>query len=286
MFLFYRNQGERRYGLQPISPYPRRVWEFQIITEGQHSITFVENGKTREERLYGPVFSILGPECIHGWNGKRADVSKVMIFHFDEVDVALRSLIGNSGYKNLRFLPSELPTLQALYQRCDMARKSIGTSPPELKERAGFFEPLIYSIVAMELTLFFLKRLPKTALGPAPNFGKIKVEQALAWYESNLSRNPSIDEISHEVNLSLTHLRRLFHKIRGTSPKAAFTNIQFERVKWLMMDPTVTLEQISEKCGFGSSSAFSRAFKIKFRTSPRVYRTKLLEKRDQQAKKS
>jgi len=228
--------------------------------------------------LTGPALSITGPDCVHGWGGKPEDACKAMIFHFDEVDLAVRTIIGATGHRVVRFSAAELPALQELYNRCAKARRAIGTTPLEVKKRAGFFEPLIYSIVAMELALFFLKHTPKTELGAAPNFGESKVTEALAWYEANLVRSPNIADIASFIHLSPTHLRRLFHKIRGMSPQTAFKQVQFNRVKWLMRDPAMTIEQIGESAGFGSASAFSRAFKIEFGMSPKAYRETLRAK--------
>jgi AraC family transcriptional regulator len=278
MYLAYRNRGQRRYGLKPVPPYVRRAWEFLFVLEGSCSLVVQEDGKKREERLVGPVLLVAGPESVHGWGGRETDVCEVLILHFDEVDVAVRSIVSNTGHRRLRFSSSEVHFLASLYDRCDEARRAIGFSAPEAKKRAGFLEPLVYGIVAQELALFFLKHVPKSELGPAPSFGKIKVEEATAWYEANLSRNPTIDDVARAVHLSSTHLRRLFHKIRGVSPQKAFTEVQFERVKWLMRDPAMTLEQVSDNSGFGSTSAFSRAFKKEFGVSPRTYRETLLKK--------
>ena len=278
MFLVYRNRGERRYGLQPISPYRRGVWQFQFIIKGQCSLLIREKGVTREERLVGPLLSIAGPACVHGFAGTPTDVCQAMIFHFDEVDFPLRSIIGEEGHRRFRFSPTEVPFLEGLYNRCSEARKAIGTTPPETKKRAGFFEPLIYRSVAIELELFFLRHIPRAELGPVPYFGESKVNEALAWYQANLVRNPSAADVARAVHVSPTHLRRLFHKIRGISPQTVFTQIQFERVKWLMRDPAMTLQQIGESAGFGSASAFSRAFKIEFGTSPKNYRETLHKK--------
>jgi len=278
MFLLYRNQGQRRFGLRPISPYPRKAWEFQFVTEGRCSILIREDDVTREEPLVGPALLVTGPDCVHGWGGRPSDVCQAMIFHFDDMDFTVRTLLGSRGYRRLRFSPDELPMLQALYDRCNEARKTIGTAPPEAKKRAGFFEPLIYSIVANELALFFLRHIPKAELGPAPNFAESKVAEALGWYEVNLIRSPSAADVAQAVHVSLTHLRRLFHKIRGASPQTIFTQIQFERVKWLMRDSSLTLHQIGESSGFGSASAFSRAFKMEFGVSPKSYRAALYKK--------
>jgi len=278
MFLVYRNQGERRFGLQPIAPYPRGVWEFQFMTGGECSLLLRKENGSREERLSGPTMAITGPDCVHGWGGDPSDVCQAIIFHFDEVNFTLRTMIGPGGYRLLPFSAAEIPFLQSLYERCGEARRAAGTSPPEVKKRAGFFEPTLYGIVALELTLFFLKHVPRSEIGPAPNYGVTKVTEAMAWYEANLARSPHIADVAHAVHLSPTHLRRLFYQIRGASPQAVFKQMQFDRVKWLMRDASMTLERIGESSGFGSASAFSRAFKMEFGVSPRVYRETLRER--------
>lgn len=275
VFLLYRNQGERRYGQRPIFPYPRGTWEFQFILSGSCFRVIRENDVNRDERFLGPMLSLTGPDCHHGWNGKDTDVCHAIIFHFDEVDFAVRSIVGTNGCRKVRFAKEEIPHLQSLYERCAEVRRAIGTTPDEVIKRAGFLEPLTYSIVAAELNLFFLKHVPKSELGTTPYFSERKVREALAWYEAKLSSNPTMAEVAQAVHISPTHLRRLFHKIRGASPQEAFTEIQFKRVKWLMRDSSITFEQISEICGFGSASAFSRAFSKKFGISPKQYRQTL-----------
>lgn len=278
MFLLYRNQGERRYGLKSMAAHPRKAWAFQFILEGSCSLTVTEDNTTVEHRLTGPTLSLAGPACVHGWFGRPKDFCKVMVLHFDEADYSLRAAIGQNGHRLVRFPAEDIPFLQSLYTRCDDVRKTIGTSPPEAKKRAGLFAPLIYGIVATELTLYFLRHLPRAGLSPAPDFGESKVSQALAWYESNLATGPNIADVAHAVHLSPTHLRRLFHKIRDMSPQAALTRVQFERAKWLMRDLSMPLERVSENSGFGSASAFSRAFKSEFGISPKVYRASLEQK--------
>jgi AraC-like DNA-binding protein len=300
MFLLYRSQGERRFGLRPHAPHVRKAWAFQVIMDGTCSLLVRENKVTHEERITGPVFSIIGPDVAHSWGGKKTDICHVMVLHFDEAYPILCSLIGEDGRRFIRISKSDLPTLQALYDQCNEARRTPGFAsekthewykesvfsggsktkglPPsmllEARTKTAYFAPLIYAIVAAELTLFFLKHISSGELGPAPDFAENKVAQAMAWYQANLASQPNIKDVAHAVYLSATHLRRLFHKVRGMSPQEAFTRAQFERVKWLMRD-SIPFERIAEICGFGSASAFSRAFKMTFGVSPREYRTRL-----------
>lgn len=278
MFLLYRNQGERRYGLKPLAAHPRKAWGFQFFLEGSCSMVLKENEVTTEDRITGPLLVVTGPACVHGWYGKPSDYCKVMVFHFDEADYSLRSILGQTGHRAVRISQADFPALQALYSRCDEVRKTLGHPPPEAKKRAGLLAPLIYGVVATELTLYFLRHLPRAGLSPAPDFGESKVSQALAWYEANLASGPNIADVAHAVHLSSTHPRRLFHKFRDMSPQAALTRVQFERAKWLMRDLGMPLERVSESSGFGSASAFSRAFKMEYGVSPKVYRASLQKK--------
>ncbi len=231
-----------------------------------------EDATLRERRLHGPVFTVAGPGCVHGWGGRKADVCHVMAFHFDEADYTLRSVIGKTGYRCFRMAPGDLSAFQVLYERCNEVRKSPGFDSPEARRRAGVFAPLIYGIVACELTLYAVRHMPRAEFGPTPDFGTNKVAEAIAWYEANLSTGPNIQDVAHAVHLSPTHLRRLFHKVRGMSPQMAFTQVQFDRTKWLLRSLAMPLERVAESAGFSSASAFSRSFKKEFGVSPKVYR--------------
>lgn len=275
MLLLYRNRGERRYGKAPLIPYRRGAWEFQFLFDGHCNLLLRKDESMHTERITVPTLVVSGPDCVHGWGGEPSDVCRSIIFHFDEAEYTVRTIVGNEGYRRIPLRAPFLPLIEQLYDRCGEARKTIGATPIEAQRSMGVLEPLIYRIVASELTLFFLKHIPRVQWGDPPNYGTTKVNEAMAWYEANLQKGPSIAEVAEAIHLSSSHLRRLFHKVRGISPQEAFTDVQFERAKWLMRDPEMTLEQISEHAGFGSGSAFSRAFKAEFQISPLAYRQRI-----------
>ncbi|MES2310150.1 MAG: AraC family transcriptional regulator [Verrucomicrobiota bacterium] len=276
MFLLYRNLGDRRLGLHPIAPHPRKAWEFEFIISGNCSLLLRKNDKTIEKRLQGPVLCLTGPNCVHGWGGKPTDACKVIVFHFDEVPFAIRSAIPSDSHKLIHFSPNKIKFLKNLYDRCTEARKKIGTTPPEAKKQAGVFQPLVYNIIGTELSLFALKHFLQEDLKPTANIHQIKVDEALSWYEANLAHTPSVQDVARAIHISATHLRRLFVKILNQSPQHAFTDIQFNRVIWLLRDLSLSIDQVAENSGFGSGSAFSRAFKSRYGTPPGSYRQKLV----------
>jgi len=269
MFLVYCNDGKRNYAPKDPSkhyvyPHSRKAWAFQFILKGSCIRVNRENNATREEPVVGPMLVVSGPDCVHGWSARPKETCSVLIFEFDEADYSLRHIVERAGYRCVKFPASDIPKLRAIYDRCIQAKKS-----------RDFFSPTIYHIISLELALFFLALLPRTELDSGTDFGKTKVIEALAWYKANLTLGPNIEEVAHAVHLSSTHLRRLFHKERGMSPQEAFTHAQFERAKELMLDPSISIELIAENSGFGSASAFSRAFKTELGVSPKIYRTKL-----------
>jgi AraC family transcriptional regulator len=272
MFLLYRNRGERHFGRDPIAPHPRKVWAFQFTLSGEASLFVREGNRTREERLVAPVLTVAGPECVHGYGGRDEDTCEIIVFHFDEADFSIRSVIGPDGHRSVKLTPRDIPTVRQLYDRCSEGSKSYGVILPPANKT--LVTAVINGIVALELALFFLRHIPRTELGPSPDFGESKVAEATAWYEANLAGGPNIEDVAEAIHISPTHLRRLFHKVRGISPQAALTRIQFERAKWLMRDLAMPLERVAENSGFGSASAFSRAFKSEFGMSPKDYRSK------------
>jgi two-component system response regulator YesN len=48
--------------------------------------------------------------------------------------------------------------------------------------------------------------------------------------------------------------------------------LRFERARQLMSDPEIKLEEVAERCGYQSASAFSRAFKTMFGCGPSAWR--------------
>lgn len=269
MLLGYCNDGKRLYdpghpSKHYVYPHTRKDWAFHFILSGNCIRVNRENKVTKEEPMTGPMVSVSGPECIHGWSAKPNDICSVLIFHFDDADYNLRQVIPRTGYRSMPFPASEIPRLRGLFERCIQTRR-----------RHDPLASMIYEIVSMELTVFFLSLLPRTEVAPNVDFSESKVMEALAWYKANLSRGPHIEEVAHAVHLSSTHLRRLFHRVWRMSPQQAFTHAQFERARELMLDPIISLERIAESAGFGSASAFSRAFKTEFGVAPKIFRAKM-----------
>ena len=262
MFLLYSNAGLRRYGAAPIPVHPRKRWAFQFIVEGETSFLLRDEAGTVEKRLRARCLTLAGPKCHHGWGGKPGDECGVLVFQFDTIAPPLDQLVGERGHRCVAVDAQTVERARALYERCVQ-----GGRAPNAE--------LVHRIAAHELSLMVLEKLPPANVRSPSEIASRKVESALAWYESNLQSGPTVEETARAVHVSAAHLRRLFHQTLHGSPQDVFTRLQFERAILLLRDPGLTLETIAEATGFGSGSAFSRAFKAAFQQSPREMRLRL-----------
>src|SRR5690606_31675212 len=96
--------------------------------------------------------------------------------------------------------------------------------------------------------------------------------QALAFYRRTVTRNPSVEEIAALSGLSASQLRRAFAAAGQPPPAEMFRAIQLDLARRLLARPGETISNIAEELGFGSLSAFTRAFTRHFGASPRQMR--------------
>lgn len=71
----------------------------------------------------------------------------------------------------------------------------------------------------------------------------------------------TLDELANALNLSKRQTQRVLQKNYGKSFREKKQDAQLEHAKLLLADATATLQDIAEKCGFCSSSAFCNFFK-------------------------
>ena len=130
-----------------------------------------------------------------------------------------------------------------------------------------------------QLTLLVLNKISIPEIPLSLNREQSQVNKAIEYYKEHFIQQPGIAEISMQVGISEVHLRRLFHKVTGTSPKKYFAKIQFDVATKLLLQG-LDIKEITEICGFGNPSAFGRAFKCIYNKSPKAFRSGLINNKD------
>lgn len=255
--LIYHGTGERYYGEKPVYPNLRRAWEFQAVLRGKIAPLNPQGAETlKANRLW-----IFPPRHVHGWVGEKSKKAQVAVFHFLAVPEILRSLIEKNEILEIELSPKDIRRLQELSSKV----ASYWNHPAP-----GMM--LCYEHALLELSLMACESNAYRMLKSQEVFSKKRVDAAILWYAERIEESPGLLEVARAAGVSSAHLRRLFQEVLQTSPKNIMDQLRFQRAMQLMSDANMKLEIISEKCGFSSASAFSRAFKIKFGCSPESWR--------------
>lgn len=103
-----------------------------------------------------------------------------------------------------------------------------------------------------------------------PDMREYIVEKA-----ENIMRNSSkfnAKTIARDLNISESTLYSAFKCVRKTTPNRIYQNIRIDKAKLLLSTTDLSIEQISERCMFGSDVYFYHVFKNIVGMTPREYR--------------
>ncbi len=86
---------------------------------------------------------------------------------------------------------------------------------------------------------------------------------------SNYNKAISLEDIARISCLSVNHLLRTFKDAFNQTPFQFLTMIRLERAQYMLRTSSSTVRNISMEVGFGCPSAFIRAYKRTYRSTPR-----------------
>jgi len=90
----------------------------------------------------------------------------------------------------------------------------------------------------------------------------------------NIQSSATIDEMAKSVNLSASHLLRLFKSETGASPIQFLRNLRLKKARELLEETFKRVNEISFEVGMFDQSHFIRDFTQKYGSTPSAYRKK------------
>lgn len=257
--LIYVGRGPRRYGELPVALHERRGWEFQAVLRGAIAPMLPEGPDfPRQKRLW-----LFPPHHRHGWVAEKGREAEVVVFHFLSLPAPLRTMVERVA----------LPLDMALDDDACRSLRALAHKVTHYWNHPSPAMMMCNEQALMELSLLVYESLSEDDAAPgADRSGWFVVQRAMQIFAENMPENLSQDVLARRVGVSVAHLRRLFHEVLHLSPKQMLDQIRFQRATQLMADPGAKLESVGEQCGFGSASAFSRAFRHHFGCSPQAWR--------------
>jgi len=99
-----------------------------------------------------------------------------------------------------------------------------------------------------------------------------QVTKAIRIMETQIDEPVSIARIASAVNISTRTLETLFTRSLQCSPGQYYRQLRLQIAAGLMLETGFSLQEIAVRSGFNSLTAFSRAFKSHYKSSPGKWR--------------
>ncbi|MNI15181.1 Xylose operon regulatory protein [compost metagenome] len=98
------------------------------------------------------------------------------------------------------------------------------------------------------------------------------IQQATKLIQAQAFERFSLKAIAASLGISRMQLCKKFHTELGTTPIKYLTSLRLEKAKTLLTETNLTLDQISECCGYQNGFYLSRVFKNNCLVTPMQYR--------------
>ena len=98
------------------------------------------------------------------------------------------------------------------------------------------------------------------------------IDKVLNYIQKNYERDLSIQIISQSTNLSKSTLYKLFHSHLGCTVNEYLNRLRVEKSVDMLSKTDLSIEEISRRVGFASSSYYTRTFKKVMGCAPLKYR--------------
>ncbi|MBQ9612922.1 MAG: helix-turn-helix domain-containing protein [Lachnospiraceae bacterium] len=98
------------------------------------------------------------------------------------------------------------------------------------------------------------------------------VRSAIGTLEEKFTEDLSLDALCGELGISKYYLSHIFKEYTGFSPYEYLINVRLSFAKSLLRSTDQTISDISDRCGFSSSSHFIQTFRRREGITPRRYR--------------
>ena len=94
----------------------------------------------------------------------------------------------------------------------------------------------------------------------------------LSYIYGHYRENITLEDIAKAADINRSEAGRCFKRYMSCSPMDALIQYRLQVAHRLLNETTLTLEEISDSCGFHSTKYFSRRFRKEYGCPPSQYR--------------
>lgn len=120
--------------------------------------------------------------------------------------------------------------------------------------------------------LMYCEQAEQLPTAEAPRSSDPLIQKATKLIQAQAFEQFSLNAIAVSLGVSRVQLCQKFHAELGTTPIKYVTALRLEKAKKLLVETNLTLDQISECCGYQNGFYLSRVFKNNYLMTPKQYR--------------
>ncbi|GAA6207467.1 GlxA family transcriptional regulator [Cognatishimia sp. WU-CL00825] len=140
-------------------------------------------------------------------------------------------------------------------------------------------DKLFGSKLAVAVAQMCLVNVPRSSNDPqksstAATFGirDKKLLKAVNFIQDNFEEDLKLDELAAMCNVSRRQMERLFKRHLDLSPRSFLVDVRLQQARTMLAGTDLSIIEVATACGFGSTSYFSKRFRMKFGASPYRFR--------------
>lgn len=99
-----------------------------------------------------------------------------------------------------------------------------------------------------------------------------RIKKMMDYIREHYTEKIRLDQIASSGGVSVRECTRCFRRCVNCSPTDYLTQVRIRRAAELLSQSSLSILDISESCGFSSSSYFSKVFRDAFGSTPNAYR--------------
>ena len=256
--LRYLNRGLREGWDKSFPEVCRGNWEIMVIIRGAASPLTSKGPSLNWERRQ---LWIVPPQSKHTWTRDPSEPCEVIVAHFAYLHPVMDNFISRNLPTSVSLKAADIKAVELLYARL----------VPQY-ENPSLLSLLHFQQGMLEFCILFLRNMEQPAIVPGFDVNSSKVQQALSWYQEHLSEGVNVRDVAAAVNLSSSHLRRLFQSVMQETPKRIFQRTALESACRFMAESNLSLKEIAYLCGYKGFSQFHRAFRAQYQQAPEEWR--------------
>jgi len=107
-----------------------------------------------------------------------------------------------------------------------------------------------------------------------------RIEHVMRYVRENPGQIFTVSELSKLASYSTDHFTRIFTHVAGIGPNKFCIRVRMVRAQQLLRESTMSINQIASALGYADMFFFSRQFKLQFGMSPREWRKRKAECRE------